>query len=84
MTSEDVGVGHNSMAALRGLVERIEHLHEVKDGINDDEKEIYAEAKSLGFSSKAIRKVIALRKRDPEDLMEEEMLIATYREALDV
>ena len=49
---------------LKALIERIERLEEEKAGIAGDIKEIYAEAKGTGFDTKAIRKIISLRKQD--------------------
>ena len=67
---------------LRQLVERIERLEEEKQAIAADIREVYAEAKALGFDTKVMRKVIAMRKKDPQEREEEEALLALYLQAL--
>ena len=67
---------------LRQLVERIERLEEEKQAIAADIREVYAEAKSLGFDTKVLRKVIAMRKKDPQEREEEEAMLALYLQAL--
>jgi uncharacterized protein (UPF0335 family) len=74
--------GSNSLAALRGYVERVERLEEEKKTISGDIKEIYAEAKGTGFDTKVLRKLIALRKKDRAELEEENELLKVYAEAL--
>lgn len=68
---------------LRRFIERIERLEEEKKGIGDDIKEVYAGAKSIGFDTKVMRKVIALRKLDKADRQEMEALIDVYEHALE-
>jgi len=77
-------IGHNSQAQLRSLVDRIERLNAEKADLSDDIKEIYAEAKGGGFDPKIIRKVIAMRKKWPADRHEEEELIRTYMQGLNM
>jgi uncharacterized protein (UPF0335 family) len=67
---------------LASIVERIERLEEEKRSIADDIKGVYAEAKSNGFDVKAMRKVIAMRKRPHEERATEEAVIALYMQAL--
>ena len=67
---------------LRQFIERFERLEEEKKEIVDLQKEVMAEAKGRGYHIKVMRKVIALRKRDKDDLAEEEALLETYKEAL--
>ncbi len=67
---------------LRQLVERIERLEEEKKAIAEDIKEVYAEAKALGFDTKIMRKVITMRKKDPQEREEEEAMLALYLSAL--
>jgi uncharacterized protein (UPF0335 family) len=71
-----------AQSQLRSLVERIERLEEEKKTIGGDIKEVYAEAKSNGFDTKILRKVITLRKKDVSERAEEEALIDTYLSAL--
>ncbi|HEX2147720.1 MAG TPA: DUF2312 domain-containing protein [Pseudorhizobium sp.] len=67
---------------LRAFVERIERLEEEKKTIADDIKDVYGEAKSMGFDTKILKKVIALRKKDDQERMEEELILDTYLQAL--
>lgn len=67
---------------LRSLVERIERLEDEKKAIAGDIKEVYAEAKANGFDVKVLRKVIGLRRRDRQELAEEEAMLDLYLGAL--
>ena len=67
---------------LRLLIERIERLAEKKQGIADDIKEVYAEAKAVGYDTKILRQVIKLRKMRPDDRREMEAVLAAYMAAL--
>ncbi|CAD7023271.1 hypothetical protein REJC140_00150 [Pseudorhizobium endolithicum] len=67
---------------LRAFIERIERLEEEKKTIADDIKDVYGEAKSMGFDPKILKKVVALRKKDDQERMEEEAVLATYLGAL--
>ena len=51
-------IGHNSNAQLKSIVERAVKLAEDKKAIGDDEKDLYAEAKSNGYEVAAIRKIV--------------------------
>jgi uncharacterized protein (UPF0335 family) len=67
---------------LRQFVERYERLEIEKKDIADQQKEIMAEAKGRGYDTKVLRKIVALRKRDVNDIAEEEAVLAMYKEAL--
>ncbi|MCL4129725.1 UNVERIFIED_CONTAM: hypothetical protein GTU68_008943 [Idotea baltica] len=67
---------------LRQFIERVERLEAEKQDIAEQQKEVMAEAKSRGYDTKIIRKVIALRKRDKDDIAEEEAILEMYKEAL--
>ena len=67
---------------LRQFIERFERLDAEKKDIADAQKEVLSEAKGRGYDTKVIRKVIALRKRDAQDLAEEEAVLEMYKEAL--
>ena len=67
---------------LKSIVERIERLEEEKKGIADDIKEVYAEAKGNGYDTKVLRKVIAIRKRDRNERLEEEAIMDLYLQAV--
>lgn len=67
---------------LRSFVERIERLEAEKKDIADQQKEVMAEAKGRGYDVKVLRKIIAIRKRDAQDLAEEEAVLEMYKAAL--
>ncbi|MBB3457827.1 uncharacterized protein (UPF0335 family) [Rhizobium sp. BK313] len=67
---------------LRAFVERIERLEEEKKTIADDIKDVYGEAKGMGFDTKILKKVISLRKKDEQERMEEDLILDTYLHAL--
>ena len=67
---------------LRQFIERYERLEAEKKDIADAQKEVMAEAKGRGYDTKVIRKVIAIRKRDANDLAEEEAVLEMYMAAL--
>ncbi|WP_238367385.1 DUF2312 domain-containing protein [Mesobacterium pallidum] len=67
---------------LRQFIERYERLEMEKKDIADQQKEVMAEAKGRGYDTKVMRKVIALRKREPDDIAEEEAVLEMYKEAL--
>ena len=67
---------------LRQFVERFERLEAEKKDIAEQQKEVMAEAKSRGYDTKVLRKIIALRKRDKDDISEEEAVLEMYKEAL--
>jgi len=71
-----------SAQQLRNFVDQIERLEQEKAGIADDIKDCYGEAKSLGYEVKILRKVIALRKKKPNERREEEELLEVYLAAL--
>ncbi|ACI99528.1 DUF2312 domain-containing protein [Rhodospirillum centenum] len=67
---------------LRSFIERIERLEEEKKGIQDDIKDIYAEAKGTGFDTKVMRQIIRLRKMEKDDRQELDALLELYMAAL--
>ncbi len=69
-------------AELRSFVERFERLEIEKKDIADSQKEVMAEAKSRGYDTKILRKIVALRKKDPQEISEEEAVLDMYKEAL--
>lgn len=74
--------GATARDQLRSYVERIERLEEEKKSISDDIKDVYGEAKAMGYDTKVLRKVIAIRKQDQNDRMEQEAILDTYLHAL--
>lgn len=83
-TVEDAGDATYRVTAneLRQFVERIERLDAEKKDLAEQQKEVMAEAKARGYDTKVLRKVIALRKRDADDIAEEEAVMEMYKEAL--
>ena len=69
---------------LRLLIERIERLEEEKKGIADDIRDVYAEAKAVGYDPKIMRQVVRLRKMDTNDRVEQETILDTYKAALGI
>lgn len=69
-------------AELRQFVERIERLDEEKKDLAEQAKEVLSEARSRGYDTKVLRKVLSLRKRDKDDIAEEEAVLDMYKEAL--
>jgi uncharacterized protein (UPF0335 family) len=67
---------------LRQFIERYEHLEAEKKDITDQQKEVMAEAKGRGYCTKTMRKIIALRKKQADQIAEEEAVEALYRQAL--
>ena len=67
---------------IKSYIERIERLEEEKQAIADDIKEVYAEAKGNGLEPKILRRVVALRKLDPEERERIGLMIETYMAAL--
>lgn len=67
---------------LRSFIERYERLEEEKKEVAEQQKEVMAEAKGRGYDVKVIRKIVALRKRDKDDIAEEEAVLEMYMAAL--
>lgn len=67
---------------IRQFVERVEHVDAEKAVAMEARKEIMAEAKARGYEPKAIAKLVALRKREPDDVAEEEAIMEIYKQAM--
>ncbi len=67
---------------LRAIIERIERLEEEKAALAADIREVYSEAKGQGFDTKALRKIIQMRKKEAHERQEEEAVLTTYLHAL--
>ena len=67
---------------LRAFVERFEKLDANKRELSDQQKEVMAEAKSRGYDTAVLRKIVALRKQDPQAASEIEAVLELYKEAL--
>jgi uncharacterized protein (UPF0335 family) len=67
---------------LLGFIERIERLEEEKRSISDDVKDVYGEAKGMGFDPKIMKTIIRLRKKDRDERIQEDEILNTYLTAL--
>jgi uncharacterized protein (UPF0335 family) len=67
---------------LRLTIERIERLEEEKKEVAEQIKEVYGEAKALGYDTKALRRVIQLRKQDRQERQEQEAILEVYLDAI--
>lgn len=76
------GVGHNAKNQLKSFVERVEKLEEEKKAIADDIRDVYAEAKGVGYDTPALRAIVKRRKADKAKLAEHEAVVETYMVAL--
>jgi uncharacterized protein (UPF0335 family) len=79
--SDDV-LNQAAQTRLRTIIDRIERLNTEAETLAEDIREVYAEAKGEGFDTKALRKVIALRKMDAAQRQEMEALIDLYLSAI--
>jgi uncharacterized protein (UPF0335 family) len=79
-----MAVGNIAADELRLFIERIERLDEEIKGLNDDKRDVYAEAKAQGFDAPTMRRCIKIRKLEPHTRDEAEALLATYLEALGI
>ncbi len=75
-------VGGIAGERLRTFIERIERLEEEKRALAEDIKEVFAEAKGVGFDVKTMRQIIKIRRMDQADADEQEALLDTYKRAL--
>lgn len=85
LTEEQVSNLANSNSTglrLKAYIDRVERLEEEKANISEDIKEVYSEAKSDGFDTKIVRKLVAIRKKDQAELAEENALLETYANAI--
>jgi uncharacterized protein (UPF0335 family) len=76
------GTGQLAKDQLRSYVERIERLEEEKAALAGDIRDLFAQAKSAGFDTKALRTIIKLRKQDAAERRDQEAVVATYMHAL--
>jgi uncharacterized protein (UPF0335 family) len=75
-------MAENTDDRLRLLIERVERLEEEKKGISDDIRDVYLEAKAVGYDAGIMRQIVRLRKMNPEDRAEMNMLLDVYKSAL--
>lgn len=81
--TEDAEANYKVTAGeLRQFVERIERLELEKKDIADQIREVYAESKARGYDQKALRAIVSLRKKDKDEIAEQEAVLEMYKEAL--
>ncbi len=68
---------------LRSFVERIERIDEDLKAMNDEKKDVFAEAKGEGFDVKILKEVIRLRKQDQNERDERDTLLDIYLHAIE-
>jgi len=78
----DSNVGGIAVDRLRSVIERVERLEEERSALAGDIKDIFSEAKSAGFDVATIKSIIRLRKKEPNEIEEQETLLDVYRHAL--
>lgn len=79
---DDAAPANVSGARLKSYLERIERLEEEKKALAEDIRDVYGEAKALGFEPKIIRKIVSLRKTNLEKRREEQELLELYMSAI--
>ena len=75
-------MGQATREKLRQFIARIERLEAEKAELTSDIRDVYAEIKTFGFETKVMRKIIAQRKKDPNEIAEEEALFDLYMDAI--
>ncbi|MBV8392610.1 MAG: DUF2312 domain-containing protein [Alphaproteobacteria bacterium] len=80
--SKKTKAGPISADRLKSFIERVEKLEEERAAIGGDIRDVYSEAKGVGYDVKTMRKLVSLRKMDAADRDEQEALLDTYKHAL--
>ena len=80
--SDGKSAGGAAADEIKSFVDRFERLDENRQEVVKQQKEVMDEAKGRGYDVKALKKVIAMRRRDRDELAEEEALIEVYRDAI--
>lgn len=71
-----------SASLIKQVVSQIEHLEERKAEISQEISDIYRDAKNEGLDVGVLKQLIKLRKKNPEQVEEEEALLEVYRKVL--
>jgi uncharacterized protein (UPF0335 family) len=82
--NKETNISQSKDNRLKSLIERVERLEEEKNNLLADIKEVFSEAKGLGYDPKIMRKVLIIRKMDIDERLEQEALLETYRAALGI
>ncbi|MFO0522253.1 MAG: DUF2312 domain-containing protein [bacterium] len=76
-------IGHNSAGdQLKSVVDRVLKLMEERDVINEDIREIYAEAKANGYDVAVLRQIVSALRKDKQKQEEQAAVRATYCHAM--
>ena len=84
IANDDTNISKTKDDRLKSLIERVERLEEEKNNLLADIKEVFSEAKGLGYDPKIMRKVLIIRKMDIDERLEQEALLDIYRNALGI
>lgn len=79
---EDSAPANVSGARLKSFLERIERLEEEKKALSEDIRDVYSEAKGIGFEPRIMRKIVSLRKTNLEKRREDQELLDLYMSAI--
>jgi uncharacterized protein (UPF0335 family) len=82
MTDDTTLIDSQTATRLTEFITKIERLEEEKKGIADDIKDVMSMAKGAGFEPAIIRIILKQRKRDADDLEEEQSLLEVYKRAI--
>ena len=82
--NKETNISQSKDDRLKSLIERVERLEEEKNNLLADIKEVFSEAKGIGYDPKIMRKVLIIRKMDIDERLEQEALLETYRAALGI
>jgi uncharacterized protein (UPF0335 family) len=72
----------NAGPVLKAYIERVERLEVEIKALNEDKRDLYAEAKGNGFDVKAMKTIIGIRRKDPNEVAEHDTIVETYMQAL--
>ena len=81
---KETNISQSKDDRIKSLIERVERLEEEKNNLLADIKEVFSEAKGLGYDPKIMRKVLIIRKMDIDERLEQEALLETYIAALGI
>ena len=82
--NEEINIAKSKDDRLKSLIERVERLEEEKNNLLADIKEVFSEAKGLGYDPKIMRQILIIRKMDVDERLEQEALLDIYRNALGI
>ena len=86
MTNETTNNQTGGIAAdrLRSIIERVERLEDERKALGSDIRDVFTEAKCVGFDVKVIKQLLKLRKQEPAEVEEQETILDAYRRALGI